>query len=238
MVEISINTRHDPEDLNGIYRKTGRLQVKNFFPTNVADELFGLISQNQTWFTAYNEGENYFEIPHSGMAKMTPPQRQQFWHKIQKGARDGFQYFFDQYYMTEAIMNGREEGHALHQMHDFVNSDEFLNFMRTLTGVEEIDRSDSFASRYMPGHFLTTHTDTHANENRVAAYTISMTRNWMPDWGGNLIFYGEDGNINGGFTPTFNTLNIFTVPQLHAVSQVAPFAGGPRFSFLGWLKRA
>ena len=29
-------------------------------------------------------------------------------------------------------------------------------------------------------------------------------------------------------------LNVFAVPQMHAVSTVAPFAGGPRYSVTGW----
>ena len=64
-----------------------------------------------------------------------------------------------------------------------------------------------------------------------------MTRGWKPDWGGNLLFYGKAGNITQGLVPKFNTLNIFLIPQPHAVSHVAPYAGQPRLSFLGWLKR-
>lgn len=237
MIQIALDKRHDPTVLGKTLQETGRLQVPDFFPADVADSLFDLISRNSTWYTAYNEGDNYFESPADDVAKLAPAQKQQFFRKIQMGANKGFQYFFNQYYMTEAIENGREQGHPLHQMHDFVNTDAFLDFMRTLTGVDAINRSDSFASMYLPGHFLTRHDDNHAKETRVAAYTISMTRNWNADWGGNLVFYGDDGNINGGWVPQFNTLNIFMVPQSHAVQLVAPYAGEPRYSFLGWLKR-
>jgi len=118
-----------------------------------------------------------------------------------------------------------------------VNSDSFLGFMRTLVGNKEIDRSDSYASCYLPGHFLTAHDDTHPNEDRVAAYTISLTKGWKPDWGGNLVFLDKCKNIEEGYMPSFNTLNIFLVPKLHAVQMVSPFAGAPRFSLLGWLKK-
>ncbi|WP_020401365.1 2OG-Fe(II) oxygenase [Kordiimonas gwangyangensis] len=237
MITIEIDTKHDPAKLAEVYKSTGRLQVPNFFTEETANALYDLISSNKTWFSAYNEGNNYYEVPVASMMNMPREQKIQFMQNVQLGARNGFQYFFDQYYMTEAIKNGRETGHPLHQIHDYVNSDAFLGFMRTLTGEQDIDRSDSFASQYLPGHFLTTHDDTHANENRVAAYTISMTKNWNPNWGGNLMFLDEGGNITGGFKPSFNTLNIFTVPQSHAVQHVAPFAGERRLSFLGWLKR-
>ena len=216
MINIAIDKQHDPARLAEIYKETGRLQVSNFFTDETAAALYDLIANNKTWFSAYNEGNNYFEVPVASMMNMPREQKIHFMQKVQMGAQKGFQYFFDQYYMTEAVKHGREQGHPLHQMHDYVNSAEFLDFMRTLTGTPEIDRSDSFASQYLPGHFLTTHDDTHANENRVAAYTISMTKNWNPNWGGNLMFLDKSGNITGGFKPSFNTLNIFTVPQANA----------------------
>ncbi|NVJ99691.1 MAG: 2OG-Fe(II) oxygenase [Alphaproteobacteria bacterium] len=237
MINIAINKNHDPAELGKTLREKGRLQIRNFFPDDVAESLYELIAQNQTWFVAYNIGNEYFEVPVEDLIKLDPQQRQQFLNPIMTGAQKGFQYFFQQYYMTEAIENGREQGHPLHQMHDYVNSDDFLGFMRTLTGADDINRSDSFASRYLQGNFLTLHDDTHANETRVAAYTISMTKNWNPDWGGNTVFYDDEGNIVEGYKPAFNTLNIFMIPQKHAVQHVAPFAAAPRLSYLGWLKR-
>lgn len=237
MVDIRIDERHDSIELRKELQANGRLQVPNFFPEDVANHLYELLRNNPTWFTAYNEGENFFEVPQAEVAGLNPAQQQHFWNTIQKGAREGFQYFFQQYYISDAVQNGREHGHPLHFMHDFVNSDNYLNFMRILTGEDKVRYIDSFASQYVPGNFLTRHDDTHATDDRVAAYVISMTKNWKADWGGNLVFYDNEENITGGFKPTFNTLNIFLVPQPHAVTVVAPFAGDRRTSFLGWVKR-
>lgn len=234
---ICIDPKHDPVALGKTLQTTGRLQIPGFFPDDVAEHLYSLLRANQTWFTAYNHGEQFFEVPFSEIQALPSHQKQQFFTRIYGGARDGFQYLFQQYYISDAVENGREPGHPLHVMHDAVNTDSFLNFMRTLTGDTTIRYVDSFASQYVPGHFLTTHDDTHAKDDRVAAYVISMTKNWKADWGGNLVFFDEDGNIDGGFTPAFNTLNIFLVPRPHAVTAVAPFAGDRRTSFLGWLKR-
>lgn len=62
-----------------------------------------------------------------------------------------------------------------------------------------------------------------------------MTPEWDENWGGYLAFYDEAGNVVEAFKPAFNTLNLFTVPQHHAVQLVTPFAGAPRTSYLGWL---
>ena len=78
------------------------------------------------------------------------------------------------------------------------------------------------------------HNDDHTDEGRRMAYVLSLSENWNPDWGGNLHFVEEDKMVDS-FSPTFNTLSIFEVPQQHYVSMVTPFAGGPRLSITGWM---
>jgi SM-20-related protein len=34
--------------------------------------------------------------------------------------------------------------------------------------------------------------------------------------------------------PAFNCLTLFTVPRPHSVATVAPYAGAPRLSIVGW----
>ena len=90
---------------------------------------------------------------------------------------------------------------------------------------------------YAPGHFLTEHDDRHEKHDRVAAYVISMTKNWDKNWGGHLAFFDDGGNIKEALIPSFNTLNIFLIPQMHSVQLLSPFAGENRTSYLGWLHR-
>jgi len=52
-----------------------------------------------------------------------------------------------------------------------------------------------------------------------------------------LAFFDDNGNIKEAFIPSFNTLNIFLVPQMHSVQLVSPFAGANRCSYLGWFHR-
>ena len=144
---------------------------------------------------------------------------------------------FYQYYITQAIELNEHPGDPMHQMHHFMNSQGMLDFMRTLTGEQAIVKADSYASMYLPGHFLTTHEDLHDKHDRVAAYVFSMNKKWEENWGGHLAFFDDNGNINEAFIPSFNTLNIFLVPQMHSVQLVAPFAAANRTSYLGWLHR-
>lgn len=49
------------------------------------------------------------------------------------------------------------------------------------------------------------------------------------------MFLDEDGHVAEGYVPAFNALNIFSVPQTHAVSMVTRFAQFPRLSVTGWI---
>ena len=71
---------------------------------------------------------------------------------------------------------------------------------------------------------------------RRAAYTIGLTRTWRPDWGGQLMFHDEAGDVVRGLLPRFNVLTLFKVPLLHSVAPVAPYAAAPRFMITGWLR--
>ena len=69
-----------------------------------------------------------------------------------------------------------------------------------------------------------------------AAYVLNFTPRWSPDWGGILNFIDRDGHVAEGYTPAFNALNVFRVPQLHSVSCVSPYAQAGRYSITGWLR--
>ena len=234
---LEINPNHDLASLNQTLRERGRLQVADFFTADTAEYLHQLLVSNKHWYMAYNQGNNYYESSMEQLQALAPDKRQKFMNSIYRRASTQFQYVFYQYYITQAIELNEQPGDPMHQMHHFMNSREVLDFMRTLTGENAISKADSYASMYLPGHFLTTHDDRHDKHDRVAAYVFSMNKKWEKNWGGHLAFFDDGGNITDAFIPSFNTLNIFLIPQLHSVQLVAPFAAENRTSFLGWLHR-
>jgi Rps23 Pro-64 3,4-dihydroxylase Tpa1-like proline 4-hydroxylase len=234
---IEINPGHDWEAHAQTLQQDLILQIPNFFTDETAEYLFKLLVENKDWHLAYNDGENFYESSMAQLGALTPQQRQGFMNNIYARARSQFQYVFNQYFITQAIANNEQPGHPMHQMEEFMNSQEMLDLMRKLTGEPAVAKADTYASTYLPGHFLTTHDDKHASHDRVAAYVFSMTKGWDTNWGGHLAFFDEKGNATKSFVPAFNTLNMFMIPQMHAVQFVAPFAGVKRVSYLGWLHR-
>lgn len=234
---IEFNPALDPDLLGKSFVEHGRLQIPGIFDQATASYLHTLLNEHQDWYLAYNEGDRFYESSMAELQAMTPRQQQRFNQGISERARDQFQYVFFQYYITQAIRLGEQPGHPMHAMHAFMNEESTLEFMRRLTGQDDIRSADSFASCYMPGHFLTRHDDRHTTHDRVAAYVFSMTPDWNPNWGGHLAFFDANGHIEQAWMPTFNTLNLFLVPQDHAVQQVTSFAGVRRTSYIGWLHR-
>lgn len=234
---LEINAGHDYEAMGHALQEEGRLQVPDFFTADTAEYLHKMHVENRNWYLAYNDGDNYFESPIDELQALPPPQRQRFMNSIYARARTQFQYVFFQYGISQAIELNEQPGHPMHQVHEFVNSEEFLRPMRTVTGDDDVRSADCFASNYAPGHFLTTHDDRHQKDDRVAAYLFGMTKTWDKNWGGHLAFFDDAGDITSALIPSFNTLNIFIVPQMHAVQLVSPFAGANRSNYLGWLQR-
>jgi SM-20-related protein len=105
---------------------------------------------------------------------------------------------------------------------------------------------------YAVGDCLPTHDDTDQGRpiagrrvplRRIAVVTY-FHEEWRPDWGGELIIYGqrhEGGSGSADLVPTHcieprpGSLVLFTVPRFHRVCRVDPAAGEHRrLSIAGW----
>lgn len=235
--DLHINPALDARALGEQFRRRGRLQIHEFLTSKSAESLLQAFNGHKRWYLAYNEGAANVESRLEEVQRLPPAHRQQFYNAIYQRAGTQFQFCFAQYYISETYLRGEDAGHPLHAAHRFLNGEAFLAFMREFTGEQAIREVDALASIYAPGHFLTDHDDRHEKRDRVAAYVLNLSRNWNRNWGGHLVFFDEHGNITDGFVPSFNALNIFSVPQSHAVQLVTPYARDVRRSITGWLHR-
>jgi len=118
----------------------------------------------------------------------------------------------------------------------FMNSQEVLQLISEITGRTDLLSAESQFTRFTPGQFLTRHRDVAPEQERRLAYVLSLTKNWHPDWGGLLQFYQDDGTPRESWSPVFNSLTLFDIRHVHAVTYVAPYAGQPRLSLTGWFR--
>lgn len=166
---------------------------------------------------------------------LSPEDRAELEQGLAGSSTDSLQYIFDTVRISGPMNAGRSVPPLMRDVHGFFNSKDFINFVAHLTGDERVAFADVMATRYLPGHFLTAHGDENPGEQRLYAYVLNLTPQWRADWGGVLMFLDDDGHVAEGYVPSFNALNIFAVPQTHAVSMVTRLACVPRLSVTGWI---
>ena len=221
-----------------LYAHHGRVHVGSFLATECALRAHRCLAAEVPWQLHFNDGDRSYDLVEEQL-NVLPEAGQVLIHKkVIANATQNFQYLFNNFPLSDAYHAGRHRELYVMRVLEFLNSAQFLEFGRHVTGVRSIALVDGQATLYRPGHFLTAHDDAIADKRRVAAYVLNFTSQWRADWGGVLNFLDEDGHVAEGYTPTFNALNLFRVPQRHGVSFVAPFAREGRFSISGWLREA
>jgi Rps23 Pro-64 3,4-dihydroxylase Tpa1-like proline 4-hydroxylase len=163
-------------------------------------------------------------------------------HRIQQqlvSAMNGRDYAFaySHYPMVHAYLQGWAPGGPHEALVELINDQPFLDLAREVTGLPNLRKADAQATLYAPGQFLSVHDDSHMAEGWRVAYVLSMCADdWRPEWGGYLQFFNEEGDVVAGWKPRFNALNLFLVPQRHAVTFVPPFAPIGRYAITGWFR--
>ena len=186
---MDINQEIDLSSAATTLASRGRVQIHDFVSPESAKTLHDLLQQHDDWYLSYNEGADNFETREAEFTALSMEQKHRFTAGVYRRARSGFQYLFKQYYISQAVASGENQGHPIHAVHEWVTGEDFLGLMRHVTERDDIQTSDSYASLYGPGHFLTRHDDRHPTHQRIGAWVLSMTPEWDENWGGHIAFY-------------------------------------------------
>ncbi|MXO74176.1 hypothetical protein GRI40_02930 [Altererythrobacter aerius] len=214
------------------------MRIEPAFSAEAAEALHRHLASELEWWRVVNQGDKTWDLGPESIAALDGEQGAAFMRSVHDAARDGFQFLFDSVRVSENARERADRGLLLDRLLDMLNSPATLAKLRRLVGDDRVTLVDGQATRYLPGHFLTGHDDGVEGKNRIAAYVINLTPSWRTEWGGLLQFHDARGDVTGALAPAFNAMHVFTVPQLHSVSYVAPFAGAPRYSITGWLRAA
>jgi SM-20-related protein len=226
----------DRRSIAGVYARCGRVHIAPILSRECAEHVLHELTQNIPWQLHLNHGDRPVNLQGASFDALPPAQRDRFLSAIHANAAHRFQYLYNSFPISDIYERGEQRLLYVMRVYEFLNSEEFLDFVREVTGARDVTFADAQATLYGPGHFLTRHDDAVAGKNRRVAYVLNFTPQWKTDWGGVLQFIDGDGHIAEGYTPVFNALNLFAVPQAHAVSYVTPFAAGGRYSITGWLR--
>lgn len=235
-MSFSLSISLDRETIRHDLERQGYVHIPEVLLSVDADRVYQALLGETPWNFVFTDHGKHIDMTEAQLDEMDQQQIVQLQQAIYAQAQNSFQYCYNNYPIYDAYKAGENKGHILHEFYEWLNGEDFLGFVRTVTGYADISFLDAQATRYKPGHFLTTHDDTQEEKNRRAAYIFGFTTDWPADWGGFLQLLDENDDIRHGLRPCFNSLNILSVPQKHSVGLVAPFAGGMRMSISGWLR--
>ena len=235
---IEINPELDLNSLAARYAAERFVQIANFFTPGTADRIDRALRQTLPWRLIYvDPGQGVVQLSEADLKRIGQAGLQQIMRGILHNARRNVGYFYKGYHLTRADSQAAIDVPELKAVAEFLNGPEFLAFGARIIAESGLTQTDAQATLFQPGHFLTRHIDDGANQERRAAYTLSFTRQWQTDWGGQLQFIDpQTTDVTRAWIPRWNLLTLFDGRQVHAVSPISQFAGEGRYSIVGWLR--
>lgn len=233
---FAIDPSLDRRALAPVFSRFGRLHIPGFLHNRGADDLIAALAGVDGWTVSTMGGGSTIDIPAKAFAGADEATRTALLAAAHGEARSGFHYMFESLRISDLVDAAAPVPAVLKGLYDWLNGEAFLAFAREISGFDDLVYVDAQATRYLPGHYLNQHDDARDGAGRRLAYVLNLTPRWRPDWGGLLAFVDRDGHVAEAYSPAFNALNLFRVPQPHLVSAVATFAGGPRLSITGWIR--
>jgi SM-20-related protein len=221
------------------FRRDGMVQIADVLAPESAEHLLRLTETSIDWDLAFQGEDGRPAVLTRGEVEALGENglRRRLGAMMQK-AGEGYGFLYLAYPLISAYLAGRDPGHPVHALTEFLNAD-FTELGRRVTGRADIAKADGQLTLYRPGDFIGLHNDVGSEKSdRLVAYTFGLTRRWRPDWGGQLLFHDPAGDVIHGHAPRWNTLTLFNVPQDHSVAPVAAYARAPRLSVVGWLRNA
>ncbi len=227
----------DPRPYAEAYARDGIVQIRDFMDVETAAAVAEMLETRMTWSIICPDFQGgSLVIDREVVQKFGQEQVTRHLKEVTKRASGGFAYIHLSYSMIDELQAARDPANPVHDLTRWLMGREFLDFGQAVIGAPSVSKVSAQASWYRPGDFLTIHSDSHPTDSRLAAFTLGMTRRWRPDWGGQLLFHDDNGDVSHGYTPGFNVLTLFKVPRSHSVATVAPYAAAPRLSVTGWLR--
>lgn len=233
---IALNPDLDPVALADQFKANGGfIQIPDILQSQSAQLVYETLLRNTPWGLAWYDGKPQFKRQED-VKRLQQQDFVRMNQQLMARAQLNYAYLYHCYPLLTAWQEQWQPDHLLMRFLEFMNMDGILKLVRQVTGVESVTKADGQATFYAPNHFLLQHSDQFDTEYWRIAYVFNFSKNWREDWGGYLQFYDDKGDVTRALKPRFNMLNLFAVPRLHSVGQVAPFAGAPRFAITGWFR--
>lgn len=234
-MDLDFNLRIDPAWLDGLrgeLNRAGRLRIDPALDESAAEALRAELAASTDWTLTWRQGPAEREADPATLARLSPAQLTALEAFARAGDQHTFRFMHDAIRVSPKAEGRAARGMLLDRLVDALNAPATLDKISALTG-EPVRYFNGDATRYRPGHFLTTHNDGRKHGKRVVAMVLNLSP-WHIDWGGLMLFHDAGGQSATAWVPQFNTANLFLVPQDHSVTWVNALAPQQRIAVAGW----
>jgi Rps23 Pro-64 3,4-dihydroxylase Tpa1-like proline 4-hydroxylase len=235
--EFALAPDIDVAALRDTFDRTGRVRIAPFLAPEDADRLLAHLRSREDWQLVVRTAQREFEFDSTARQALGRARLDAVTGLAAPAESGDFTYVYERIVASNSADGPFETETLLGRFAAFLTSPLVLELLRAVTGAAAADFLDAQATRYDAGHFLTIHHDKREGSRRLAAYVFGLTQSWRPEWGGLLLFHDPAGEVTHGLVPRMNAVNLFSVPQDHSVSLVAPSVPSPRYSVTGWLRQ-
>ena len=219
-----------------LFAEKGRVHIPNFLTEDAASTAFECLDNQAAWNLVCQHDGIHQDLNDNISAAWSEEKIAKFTTKLHEQANAHFQYLYRAIPIYDIYHKQMLPGNFLNEIFLFLNSQAFLDYLRDTLQMRDIVFADAQATCYTSGDFLNKHDDSAPGKHRLAGYVLNLTPSWNPNWGGALQFYDSQDNCVDTLVPSYNALNVFRVPQPHAVSYLPPYASGKRLSITGWFR--
>ena len=222
----------DWKAIHNEYAATGYVRIENIIRENECEKIHNHLVKEVPWGVKFIGRNGPVTIARDELQSMRPEQLNSLQQEVRWAINNkGMSYF----YFTCGLDQLKDTSSEFVQ---YIMGEEFVGFIKYVTGNLNINGFDGQAACYRPNCFLTTHHDEDVARQRKTAFVFGFTKIWRMEWGGLLHMLDDNMNIIDVFQPSYNTLTLFKVPTNHFVSNVAPYASpNPehnRYTITGW----
>ncbi|MBE1301990.1 MAG: proline hydroxylase [Alteromonadaceae bacterium] len=212
------------------FNKDRRVRIPNMFSADFANALLKEVANNIKFENAFVHNKQPVSVSDEQLDALNERDRANLKSEIFSYAQNGVGFYYGRCKVSRELTHSP----LLVQIYEWLNSQLLFNQIELTTKVSHIKSASAQVTRYNKDCFLTRHNDVDLKEDRKIAYVLNLTPRWHPDWGGLLQFYKQDGTPRDAWAPLFNSLTLFDVTHVHAVTYVAPYAPMSRYAITGW----
>lgn len=218
-------------EIKKAYQQDNRAKIESFFVPEDAQAVSQAIQSIRDFHLVFNVGNENKAVLESELRKHDDDTRQKLQSEIHQNAARGIGFLYGRHQLDAEHANP-----ILKNTIDWLNSEQTIQWIREVSGFNDITHADANVTRFARGEFLTRHNDVAPNETRRVAYVMNLSPQWHADWGGLLQFFEANGATKDAWTPTFNSMSLFNVSHIHSVTCITPFAPALRLSISGWFR--